>query len=100
MLKLNFLYHMLQHENGIVASIGKMTLSCATSPMGKNMPYLHHSFDVCFTDSLSQCVNRVHSIAQICSEYQAIVNHVKSLLSCVQGESYIDGFYYEMLNIY
>ena len=32
-------------------------------------------------------------------ENQATANPIKSLLSCVQGESYIDGFYYEMLNI-
>ena len=92
------LYHTLQPENSTVVSIGKMALLSATS-MGRNMSYLRHNFDICCTDSLSQCVNRVHSIAQICSEYQAIVNHVKSLLSCAQGESYIDGFYYEMLNI-
>jgi len=74
---------MLQHENSIVASIGKMALSCVSSPMGRNMSYLRHNFDICFTNSLSQCVNKVYGRAQICSEYQATVKHVKSLLSCV-----------------
>ena len=76
-----------------------MTLACATSPMGRSMSYLRHNFDICFTNSLSQCVNRVYSRAEICSEYQAAVNPVKSLLSFVQGESYTDGFDYEMLNM-
>ena len=58
------------------------------------MSYFHHNIYICFTDSLSQCVNRVQSRTHICSEYQATVNHVKSLFSCVQGESYIDGFDY------
>ena len=99
MLKLNSFYHILQYENSIIGSMVKMALSRATFSMGRNMSYLCHNFDISFTDSLSQCFNRVHSRAQICSEYPTIVNDVKSLFSCVQGESYFDGFDYEMLNI-
>ena len=65
--------------------------------MGRNMSDLCHNFHICFTDSLSQCVSRVHSRAQICSKYQATVNHVKSLHNRMQDQSYIDGFDYEKL---
>ena len=96
---LHFLYHMLQNGNNVVASIGKMALSCATSPIGRNMSYLRHMFDIRFTESLSQCINRVHRNTNICSEYKIIIDHVKSLLSCIQGTSYIDGFDNRMINI-
>ncbi len=96
---LKFLYYMLQHENNIVASVGNMALSCATSPIGRNMSYLRHVFDVNFTESLSQCVNRVYRGTQICSEHELVVNHVQSIFSCLQGVSYIDGFDNEMLHI-
>ncbi len=98
-LQVKTLYHILQNDNNVVASIGKMALSCATSPIGRNMSYLRHMFDIRFTDSLSQCINRVYRRTQICSEYEIIVNHVKSLLSCIQGTSYIDGFDNGMINI-
>jgi len=90
----NVWYHMLQHEISIVAYMGKMALSGAPSPMGRKMSYLRNNFDIWFTDSLSQYIN----MPQICFGYQATVKYVKLLFSCVQGETCIDRFYYEMLN--
>jgi len=60
------LYHTLQHEHSIIFSIGKTALSSATSPIGQECVLF--PLYIYFTDSLSPCINRVHSRAQICSE--------------------------------
>ena len=53
------LYHRLQNDDNIVASINKMTLSGAISLIISNISFLRHNFDIRFTDSLSQYVIRV-----------------------------------------
>ena len=67
-----------------------MALSCA---IGRNISHLCYNCNIRPADSLSQCVyNRVYRRTQIHSEYEAIVNRVQYLLSCMQGTSYIDSF--------
>jgi len=54
------LHYMLQNENNIVFSIGKMALSCTVSPVERNTYYLRNNFKIRFIYALSQCVNRVY----------------------------------------
>jgi len=56
-----FIY-ILPNDNTIVAStrIGKMALFCATSSIDRTISHLPHTYYIHFTDSLSQCVNRVY----------------------------------------
>ncbi len=58
-----------------------------------------HIFDVRFTESLSQCVNRVYHGNQICSEHELVVRHVQSIFNCIQVAFFMDGFDNEMLSI-
>ena len=56
------------------------------------MSYLRHNLDILFTGSLLQCVSRLCHRAQICAEYEAIINQCKV-------QSYIKAFYNGILNI-
>ena len=93
------LYQLLHSENSIVVTVGKMALSCATSPIGSNMAYLRHRFNINLIASLSRSVKRVYDGVQISSENQHVIDHIKSLFNCLQGTSSIDNFDNEMINI-
>jgi len=97
---LKHLYRMLQNQSNVVASIEKMALSCATFT-GRNISYLCHNFYVNFTDSLLQCVNRVYCTrTHLFPVYEAVINLVQSLLSFMQGTSYIDCSVAEILDLF
>jgi len=82
---LKFLYSMLHNDNIIVSSVGKIALSCATSPIGRNMSYLRHMFDLNLNDSLSQCLKKLYNENEICFEHETVIYNIKSLLNCMHG---------------
>ena len=89
---------MLYHDNNIVSYIAKLAYSCATSPIGRNMAYLRYQYDVNFTDSMSKCVSCIHQCFILSSERQSIINNARTLIQCLHGESFIEGFDYTMLD--
>jgi len=76
-----------------------MTLSCATYPIGRNMAYLRHRYNITFIESLSRSVKRVYDGVQISFENQHVIDHIKSVFNCLQGISSIDNVDNEMINI-
>ena len=92
---LRFIYSLFNSNNSIVSYIGKILALDATSPIGKNLSYFRHKFDVSLNDTLKINIGRIVKANSLTESQQSLVNVIEEL----QNESFtVDGFTNDMCN--
>ena len=90
---------MLRSNNSIVSYIGRLAITNANSPIGRNVAYLRYKYSVDFMNAgVTDNIARVMDAQVFYMEKQGLINNLRNLLNVKNGIMYIDDIDDEMVN--
>ncbi len=95
---LRFIYSMINSENDTVAFVGSLVRHNANSPIGRNVSFLKHNFNINLNETMFTNVALIFNAQPLCVERQSQFDNLINLMYVRNDELSLDGFENDMVD--